>query len=73
MEWTAIAGGLVAVLTGLNLLVSLRTRADVAEVKLEVSEKMVERDDKTREWAEREFERKDVVTAKIDALRAARG
>jgi hypothetical protein len=68
MDWTAITGGSLAAVSLLNLLVSNKTRADVAEVKLHVVEKMVEQDKETREWAEREFAKKEVVEARFAAL-----
>lgn len=72
MEWTAIAGGIVACLNVINLLVSWKSKGDIAELKLSVTERLVESEKETRKWAEDEFARKETVQAQLDALKMAR-
>lgn len=72
MDWPALAGGIVSVLGLLNMLVSLRTKADIAELKVSVLERQTQSDKETRQWAEDEFARKETVQAQLEALKARR-
>jgi hypothetical protein len=72
MEWTAIAGGVVACLNVINLLVSWKSKGDIAELKLSVTERLVESEKETREWVEREFARKETVQTQLEALKMTR-
>lgn len=72
MEWTAIAGGVLSVLGIVNILIAWRSKGDIAELKLSVTERMMESEREMRDWAENEFARKETVQAQIEGLKAAR-
>lgn len=72
MDWPALAGGLLSIIGIANILVSLKSRADIAELSLKVTERMVQTDKDTRVWAETEFARKETVAAQLETIRAAK-
>lgn len=72
MEWTAIAAGVLSILGVVNVLLSWRSKGDIAELKLAVTEKLTENERELRTWAEAEFARKETVAAQLEGLKAAR-
>lgn len=72
MEWTAIAGGILSVINVVHVLISWKSRGDVAELKLLVAEKLTKTERDVRTWAENEFARKETVQAQLEALKTAR-
>lgn len=79
MEWTAIAGGVGAIAGGVgatfsvaNVLISWKSKGDIAELKLSVTEKLTETERGVRAWTEAEFARKETVQAQLEALKASR-
>lgn len=71
MEWTAIAGGILSVLGVINVLISWKSKGDIAELKLSITEKLSESERGVRTWAENEFARKETVKAQLEALKSA--
>lgn len=72
MEWTAIAAGVLSILGAANVLLTWRSRGDLAELKLAITEKLTENEREIRTWAESEFARKETVAAQLEGLKATR-
>jgi hypothetical protein len=71
MNWQILASAAGAILTLANLaniLLSNKTRADISELKLWITEQRAKDDRDLRGWVDEEFVRKDV----FEALRAGR-
>lgn len=65
-------GVIVAVAQAINVWFTGRMRADIAEVKLELTEKRHQDREEIREWVDAEFMRRAEIEAKLEALKATR-
>jgi hypothetical protein len=73
MNWEilgTVVGALLGVAELANLFLNNRTRADVAELKLWITEQRSKDSRELRDHVDAEFVRKDVFDARLDALRA---
>jgi hypothetical protein len=67
---SAAGGALLTLINLLNIFISQKTRADIAELKLSMAETRAKDKEELRDWTDEEFMRRDAIEAKLDALRA---
>jgi len=72
MSSQLLLGLLVALAQGLNVWITSRIRAEMAELKLAITEKRMADKTEMRDWVDEEFMRRTEIEAKLEALKAAR-